>query len=57
MSILVTGGAGFVGCLYLCRIYKENYPNAHVVAFDNFHRGYQQSEYSPWEITNNNQLN
>jgi len=37
ISILITGGAGFVGS-YLCRMYKEKYPDANIVAFDNLHR-------------------
>lgn len=37
INILVTGGAGFVGS-YLCRMYKERYPSANIVALDNLHR-------------------
>ncbi len=37
MKILITGGAGFVGS-NLAKEFKESFPRAQVVAFDNLHR-------------------
>ncbi len=37
MRILITGGAGFVGSS-LARLYREHYPNAEIIAFDNLKR-------------------
>lgn len=37
MKILITGGAGFVGS-WLARSFKEEYPSAQVVVFDNLKR-------------------
>jgi len=37
LQILITGGAGFVGS-QLARMYREKYPTARIVAFDNLRR-------------------
>jgi CDP-paratose 2-epimerase len=37
MKVLISGGAGFVG-VWLCRLFKQQYPDWQVTAFDNLRR-------------------